>query len=780
MSEERVVRKPYQEKELKYVGKEIPRLLGKDLVTGKAKFTGDIRLPNMAYGRVLRSPHPHAEIVSIDYSRALELPGVVTVVTYEDVPEDMYITNGMSPAKHAKPLDKIVRCIGDAVALVVAETEEMADEAMEYIDVEYELLEPVLTIDEALAEDAPQIYPQLPGNTAPLTFFLVDNIDWEEGDVDQALTEADCVIDLDTNLMSAQNPLTAEAPTIIGDWNGEDILTLYASCAAPSYTAFNVGASMNKPYEQIHVIAPCCGGSFGSKLFMGNVHPLLFAALMSKKADRPVMYAMTKEEHFAANQIRMNMKANVKIGINKDASVTGVALRQWCEAGTAATSQENMMSVGGISMSMMCRTTNMRYKGDVVMTNRLPSGSFRGYGYMETTAIIARAIFRACRELDLDPFDYFVKNALTHGGMYYNSLAIGREWQKSVSPDWKDMVIASGEKFRWKERFKGWGVPTKVDGAKRRGVGCCLCGQSDLGGMASNTNIMLNSQGGVIVQTLMNEHGTGVRDVYRKIVADELEIPIENVTIAHANTQTSPSDFGSMAARSTYAGGMSAMYACKDLKKKIAEQTEKRLGIPAEDVEFKGGFIVRKSNPEEKHVVPEILISPNSLTGTGHWDGVENGNLCNMQYVEVEVDTETGLVKLVDQLSGVDAGRVVNPLGLKNQIESFYPGIDMALMEETVFDPFDNRVLSASLIDYKTRTFNEVSHHDMTILESNIDKENVFAFGAMGIAEPCMTPSGPAVTMAIYNAIGVEVLEYPYTPQKILDAIRSKKEEEDK
>jgi|LSQX01.3.fsa_nt_gb xanthine dehydrogenase molybdenum-binding subunit len=146
-----------------------------------------------------------------------------------------------------------------------------------------------------------------------------------------------------------------------------------------------------------------------------------------------------------------------------------------------------------------------------------------------------------------------------------------------------------------------------------------------------------------------------------------------------------------------------------------------------------------------------------------------------MQYVEVEVDTETGLVKLVDQLSGVDAGRVVNPLGLKNQIESFYPGIDMALMEETVFDPFDNRVLSASLIDYKTRTFNEVSHHDMTILESNIDKENVFAFGAMGIAEPCMTPSGPAVTMAIYNAIGVEVLEYPYTPQKILDAIRSKK-----
>lgn len=443
------------------------------------------------------------------------------------------------------------------------------------------------------------------------------------------------------------------------------------------------------------------------------------------------------------------------------------------------------MSVGGISLTMLSRAKNLRYKGDVVMTNRVPSGSFRGYGYMETTAIMIRAISRACRELDIDPTLYFEKNALPHMGDYYNSLAIGREWQKSVSPDWDKLVIETKKKFRWDERYKGWGVPTYEKGSIRRGVGCGLCGQSDLGGMASNTNIMLNNTGGVIVQTTMNEHGTGVRDTYRKLVADELDIPLEKVTVARADTQGAPSDFGSMAARSTYAGGSTAILACRDLKQKLAEQAEKKLGAPAEDWEFVGGKMRRKSNGEE-HILPEILIAPNSLTGTGHWDGVENANVCNMQFIEVEVDMETGVVKVIDQVSGVDAGKVVNPLGLKNQVESFYPGIDMALSEETVWDPNDNRILTTNMNDYYYRTFNDMTNHDMVILESFKDKESVFPFGAMGIAEPCMTPSGPAVQMALYNATGVEILEYPFTPQRVLEALKangidySKKPQEEK
>ncbi|MEG0392646.1 MAG: xanthine dehydrogenase family protein molybdopterin-binding subunit [Anaerovoracaceae bacterium] len=761
---------------MKYVGKEVPRLIGPDLVRGKANFTGDLKLANMAYGRVMRSPHAHAEILRIDTTKAEALPGVYGVVTYKDVPPEMYITNGLSPAKHAKPLDKIVRYIGDAVALVAAASEDIADEAIGLIEVEYKELPAVLTIDDALAEGAPQLFEELPGNVAPLTFFLIDNLDYEEGNVEKGFAEADCVIDLETELKSGQNPLTAEAPTIIAEYNGEGLLHFYASCAAPSYTAFNVGASMDIPYETIKVDAPACGGSFGSKLFMGNVHPLLFAALMAKKADRPVLYAMTKEEHLAANQVRMNMQARIKIGVNKDASVTAIAMEQKCEAGCCATSQENMMSVGGISMTMLTRAENLKYKGDVVMTNRVPSGSFRGYGYMETTAIITRAICRACIKLGIDPVDFFEKNALKQGGKYYNSLAIGREWQTSVSPDWDNLVRKSAEAFKWKERFKGWGVPTAVNGKKYRGVGCGFCGQSDLGGMASNTNVMINAGGGVIVQTTMSEHGTGVRDTIRKIVAEELDIPLNKAVIAQSSTQAAPSDFGSMAARSTYTAGITAQMACKEVKEKLYKQAEKKLNVPAEDLVFKGGMLHRISKPEEVYFLHQVLISPNSLTGTGHWDGVENANLCNMQFVEVEVDTETGVVELVDQFSGVDAGRVVNPRGIKNQVESFFPGIDMALFEETVWDPNNNRVLTGNMIEYKTRTFNQIPHHDMLILESNKDRETPFPFGAMGIAEPAMTPSGPAVAMAIYNACGIELLEYPFLPSKVLAALKEKEE----
>ena len=761
---------------LKYMGKEIPRLIGPDLVRGRLDFVGDITLPNMAHGRVMRSPHAHAEIMNIDTSAAEALPGVYGVVTYKDVPPEMFVSNGLSPAKHAKPLDKTVRYIGDAVALVAAASEDIADEAIELIKVEYKILPAVLTIDEALAPGAPQLFKELPGNTAPLTFFLIDNLDWETGDVEKGLAEADCVIDMDTELMSGQNPLTAEPPTIIAEYNGEGLLHFHASCAAPSYTAFNVGASMGIPYESIRVDAPACGGSFGSKLFMGNVHPLLFAALMAKKADRPVRYVMTKEEHLISNQVRMNMKANIKLGVNKDGTTTAVSLTQLCEAGCCATSQENMMSVGGISMTMLSRAKNLKYQGEVVMTNRVPSGSFRGYGYMETTAIITRAICRACIQLDIDPVVYFAKNALPHKGQYYNSLAIGREWQTSVSPDWDNLVLKSAEKFRWNERFKGWGVPTMGKGTKRRGVGCGFCGQSDLGGMASNTDIMINAGGGVIVQTTMNEHGTGVRDVVRKIVAEELDIPLEKVVVAKSSTQSAPSDFGSMAARSTYTAGITAKMAAEEIKEKLYKQAEKKVGVPADDLVFKGGMLHRISKPEEIYSLHQVLISPNSLTGTGHWDGVENANLCNMQFMEVEVDTETGEVRVIDQFTGVDAGTIVNPLGIKNQVESFFPGIDLALIEETVFDPNNNRILSGNMIDYKTRTFNDMPHHDMLILESCKDNQEKypFPFGAMGIAEPAFTPSGPAVAMAIYNACGIEMLEYPFLPHKILAALKAK------
>lgn len=348
-------------KDTKYIGKEMPRMAGYDIVTGRGEFTGDMKFPGMGICRVKRSPYPHAEITRIDTSKAEAFDGVYCVLTYEDVPEDCYCTNGYSPAKHAKPLDKIVRYIGDAVALVVAKNELIADEAMDLIEIEYKQLPAVLTIKEAMAPGAPQIYEALPGNIAKETPGLVDNLDWNTGgDLDKGFSEADVIVDMESSLTNGQNANPAEPPTIICNWDSDGLLDIWGSVASISYCTFNLARSLNMYYEQIRMQAPLVGGSFGSKLFMGNIYPLLFAALAAKKARRPVLYAMTKDEHLSTFITRMNMDVRVKMGMKKDGTVTALDMEQFCDAGSAATMQQNMMAVGCASMSMLTRTDNMQ------------------------------------------------------------------------------------------------------------------------------------------------------------------------------------------------------------------------------------------------------------------------------------------------------------------------------------------------------------------------------------------------------------------------------------
>ena len=761
--------------EYSYVGKTIKRIIADDIVTGKAVFTDDLRVTGMIYARALRSPYPHARITRIDTGRARAYEGVRAVLTYKDIPDTMYITNHMTPAPHYRPLNEVVRYVGDPVALIAADTEEIALEAMELIEVEYEQLPAVFTIDEALAEDAPQLYEEFPGNVAPPIFPGLDDLDFKVGNPEEGFARADIIVEMDGEISSGQNAMPAEAPVCIAEWHG-DMVTIYGSFAAPSNCQTYVAASLDIPYERIRMVAPCVGGSFGSKLFTGNVQPPVFAALMAKAAGRPVMFSYTKEEHFACHQTRMCTKSHVKLGVNKEGLATAIEMTQFADAGVCASTQENMLSVGTASLPLLCKTDNKRYKGAVVLTNKVPSGSFRGYGYMESSALVNRAIMRACMGLNLDPVEYYEKNVLRHGERYYNALNQKEPWQYNASPDWKDTIHAAAEGFRWKERFKGWGIPSSVNGSRRRGVGIGLSGHSDIGGMASNTNVTMTSAGGVMIQTVMTEFGSGVRDVYRKIVAEELRLPIDRVRLGISDTSAAPLDFGSIASRSTYAGGISALRAAKDLKRSLFGLAEERLGIPADDWGFADGMLYRLSDPEETHDLHEILIYPDSLSGAGHWPGIDNATIMHVQFVEAEVDTDTGLIEITDHFGGSDAGTIVNPRAAYNQLTSFFPGLDVAIREETVWDRWDYKVLNPNLIEYKARTFNEAPPHNHVCLESTKGRESDFPFGAMGIGEPIISPAGPAITMAVYNACGIELEEYPYLPAKVLAALREKED----
>ena len=762
--------------ELKYVGKETTRMLGHDIVTGKARYTGDFCLPGMQYGKILRSPHPYAKILSIDVSRAKALEGVTAVVTWKDVDRNIYITNGFTPPRHHHIMDEYVRFIGDAVALIVAETEDIAMEAMNLIDVEYEVLKPVFTIDEAIAADAPQLYPELPGNIAPHK----NNLDFEVGDLQKGFEESDIIVEIDAAMENGQNPLPVEPPTIICSYEN-DTYSFIASAAAPAYCHQNVASSLNVPYEQVRLMAPAVGGSFGSKLYSGNVQCLVFAAVMAKAAHCPVLFTYTKEEHFGVHQNRMSTKAHIKFGMKKDGMASAIEMTQYADAGVCASTQEFMLAVGTNTLPILCKTNNKSYHAKVVVTNHIPSGSFRGYGYMESTALISQAVFEACEKMGIDPVVYLEKNAMKKGDIYHNSMAGDHPWQENKTADWSNLVTETAKAFKWSERFKGWGVPTWVsaDGKKARGVGVGAAGHSDTGGKPSNANVTITGLGAVYLSTCMAEFGAGTRDVMLKVVAEELDMPLESIRVSDADTSMTPPDFGSTGSRSTYCGGIVAKRACEDVKRKLFSLAHEKFGVPEDDLGFREGFVYRLSDPNEKYgLFPHLIGKVDSVTGCGHFDGVHNSTIFHLQFVEVEVDMEMGTFKILDHFGGSDAGVIVNPLPTKNQCQSFFAGIDIACMEETVWDPNDFRVLNPSNIDYKTRTFNDVVHHDHIILESMKDVENDYPFGAVGVGEPLLAPGGPAIRMAIYNACQIKLNSYPFTPAKVLKALKEKEEQE--
>lgn len=759
-------------KELKYVGKETVRLLGPQIVTGKARYTGDFRLPGMQYGKILRSPYPYAKIEDIRTERAKAYPGVAAVVTWKDVDRSIFITNGYTPPRHHHIMDEYVRFIGDAVALVVAETEDIALEAMELIEVKYKPLKPVFTIEEALDPNAPQLYPELPGNIAPHK----NNLNFEVGNIERGFAESDVVVEVDCAIENGQNPLPAEPPVTIC-WYEDQTYNFIASAAAPAYCHQNVAASLNVPYEQVRITAPAVGGSFGSKLYSGNVQPLVFTAIMARAARCPVMFAYTKEEHLAVHQNRMVTKAHIKLGLKKNGLASAVEMNQIADAGVCASTQEFMLAVGTNTLPILCKTDNKKYDAKVVVTNHMPSGSFRGYGYMESTALVSKAIMEACEKLDIDPVDYLIKNTMKKGDRYHNAMAAPDFWQYNKTSDWSSLVEQTAAAFKWKERFKGWGIPTWVspDGKRVRGVGVGGAGHSDTGGKPSNANVTLTGLGAVYLSTCMAEFGAGTRDVMVKIVAEELDMPLESIRISEADTGMTPPDFGSTGSRSTYCGGIVAKRACEDVKRKLYAIAHEKYGVPEDDLGFAGGKVYRLSNPREEYLLfPHLLGKVDGVTGCGHFEGVHNSTIFHIQFVEVEVDKELGTFKITDHFGGSDAGVIVNPLPLRNQLQSFFAGIDIACMEETVWDPNDYRVLNPSTIEYKTRTFNDAVPHSHIVLESMKTEDNDYPFGAVGVGEPLLAPGGPAIRMAIYNACGIKLDSYPYSPAKILDALKEK------
>lgn len=759
--------------EYRHIGKVRRRQDGPGIVTGKALYSDDIKIQNALYMKVLRSPYPHAEIVSIDTSKAEALPGVKSVMTYKNAPDWKTGIPACRPV-----IGKKVRFTGDTVATVAAVSNDIAEAALDLIEVEYKQLTPVYDVEDAIKDGAPEVYSAddhieskgyhydhncLP----PGSWFEGDDPPFykiQEGDPEKGFEECDVVVEGKVSYDKPTFPGAPEAPFIAARWEDEGHVTVWASSQGPNMVAKPLGLTIN---AHIFTITPNVGGSYGNKDALSYNAMLTVAA--AKVAGAPIRYYMIKEEQMLVYERRLSNKFIGKIGMTKDGMVKAIKGDWLVSTGISSELTQGQVAEGLGELNLVLnKTPNWDVVSKVVVSNLPPVGIARGFGGQELKSCALHLLTRAMKKLDLDPVEVFKKNFCSPGEEYY--WRTGHKYRNPMM-DYGPCFDAAAEKFGWSRRWKGWTTPSRVEGNKRYGVGFSLHSSGDPQSDETFAYVRIENDQ-VMVHCVTPECGNGQRLGVVKVAAEILNVPMERVTLVPCNNGNNPADFGLAGSRGTITGGAAVGRAAEAAKQKLFEEAAKKMGCKPEELDTKDLVVFKKDDPSVS--LPWIAICPlyYSISGTGGLEGDFNHNNCVMNFVEVEVDTDTGLVKLSDLLSASDVGQVVNPLELKMQFEGGLgsAGMDTAQLEEHILDPRIGRMMTHNMIDYKWRTFNELPPFNTEILESKFSTAHPFK--AIGIGEITGAAGPAAVLMAVENALGgIEINEYPVTPDVILKAL---------
>jgi CO/xanthine dehydrogenase Mo-binding subunit len=718
----------------------------------------------MLFCRVLRSPHPHAKITRIDVSRAKAIPGVKAALTWKDVPDWKC---GLPP--HRKVLDERVRFVGDSVALVAAESRDIGDEALRNIDVEYEVLPFVLDCEESEKEGAPQLYEQFPGNEIPaVTPFSKEPFkSIMVGDVKKGFEECAYVAEGYYCYDSNPHPLPPESPGIIAQWTSPIALTIWYNGAAPHLQKFN--AEITMPGVAVRVISCHSGGSYGSKQLIP--HMLMQAAVLAKATQRPVKFIMDRIEHFNTYELRQGSRMRGKVGMTRDGIINAVEGMWYTDSGMSSTYAQAQTAVGlGEAQAFLGKCKNWALDTKLIATNHSSQAPIRGFGGQECKAALIPLVCTAVRAANMDPFEVFRKNFVSAGDSY-----IWRDylWWEVKSVNYKPAMDAAAEKFGWKDKWKGWEVPTWVspDGKYASGVGVGVHGNADIGEDPTEAFVKFHPFGSITVQCCIGESGGSQRHAAQKMAAEIMKVPFEGVQVVAADTHGTPYDAGLIGSRGTITIGTAVIRAAKDARRKLLEMASEKMKIPAEALDTENFMVFIRDKPEVR--IPWIGITGTpemTITGEGVYTQDFSKPNFAMYFAEVMVNLETGEAKLVRALEGTDVGQIIDKTSVKMQAEGSFgaAGADTALFEEIIIDKNNGHILNGNMIDYKWRTFNEFPPFDAVVLESGFDSES---FNAVGFGEISGSPAPPAILMAISNAIGKEVTHYPATADVVLRAL---------
>jgi xanthine dehydrogenase molybdenum-binding subunit len=719
-------------------------------VTGQAKYTGDLELPGMLVARVLRSPHAHARIVTIDSSRAEAMAGVMAVVTYKDAPK--------VPIQGHRQyvLNERVRFAGEAVAAVAAVDAQTADEALRSITVQYEPLPFVLDPEEALKPGAPMLFPDgnLEGEPRVLT----------RGDVERGLKESDRVIErvyrCPTMWSGSMEPRAA-----IAQWE-DNHLTIWASSQSPVRVQTNMAAQFNLPENYVRVIATYVGGGFGTKS-APHVDETL-AALLARRTRRPVKIQYSREEEILDSNTRFETRIYVKVGVQRDMTLHALDVRAYINLGAYHT------RLGGLGnqSSHLYRLPHLRTVQYRVHTNLPNTGPTRGVGDPQETFAIDSAIDEISNEMGWDPVAFRLKNIKRNGDPIARG-GTGTEDGRLVAHAMDRCIEEGARRIDWTRRNS---VPGGGQAGPRvRGIGVGL-NEHGSGGGLGGASLKVYLDGSVVVFYASTDIGTGSRTTLSMIAAEVLGVPLATVRAVSGDTEAAPWDAGSHGNRTLYNTGRAVAAAARDCLQQILATAAPMLKAATEDLELRTGVVRVKTEPARSVPLHDVMQRRGrSITGDGSvaqsQAEVDVERASAAHFAEVEVDKETGKVRILRYVAAHELGQPINLTVVENQIEGgTIQGLALTQGEEMRFDERNGRCLNASFVDLKPPTMLDF---DPRIIDAVvIPNTGVHGpFGAKGFGEnPCHCGMA-AVANAIYNAAGIRLREVPFTRAAVLRAL---------
>ena len=737
------------------VGKGLPRVDAFERVSGKAEYTYDVNLPGMIYGATLRCPHAHAIVKNIDTNAAEKMPGVVAILTGKSPGADIgWYGGGYGGGPlQSKLFDPHCRYQGEEVAAVAAQTPYQAWDAVRAIKVEYDVLPHVIDEDAAMKEGAPKLFDA--GNSTGKP------VPQQRGDVEKGFAEADVVLE-ETFRTSVQMHVPIEAHGSVVKWEGDKITIWDSTQGVYDASMLPFARTMNMPYNKVRVICRYVGGAFGAKLELGKY--TVMAALLARKAARPVKMMLSREETMLAVGNRPDANMTLKAGVKKDGTLTALQLTNLYTPGAYS----SMASVGFLVQELY-QCPNVKVTESGVYTNAGRCRAFRAPGFPTGAWALEQMMDMLAEKIGMDPVEFRVKNftgvSQTRKNMPYSSAGL------------KDCLIEGAKKFGWKEARSG----KKDEGHIKRGFGIAaglwVIGS---GGPPYTAEVRMFSDGGVTLKAGAMDLGTGTKTGACMVAAEELGIPLENVRIVNADTAITPyasSSGGSMTLASLVPAVRRGAWL---VKRQVFDWAAEALGVPADDLEFQGSSIVSRSRPDKKKTLEELFRSK------GVMDVIAIGNRepnpadkvvmpFGAHFAEVEVNTRTGSVRVVRFVAANESGRVVNLKTFQSQVYGgMTQGLGYALTEKRVMDQQTGKMCNANLHDYKAPGALDVPV-DHTVLPVDLKDNECNNVGCKGLGEPGHVPTAAALANAIYDAIGVRPVNGPVDNRMILELLSKKK-----